>query len=150
MVVYNPVGALSGGGWINSPAGAAPSEPTGAGKGHFNVSVRFQGGSAVPNGNVRFRLKTADINFVATSFDWLVVMPIDGATGILRGHGTLNGNADYEFLLTVIDGDAPGGDGIDRFQVRIWGDTTSETVYDVSLGDLGSPIPSGQGRIRLQ
>ena len=47
-------------------------------------------------------------------------MVVAGARAQLKGTGTLNGAADYKFLLTAIDGQVTGGGGMDRFRIRVW------------------------------
>ena len=59
-------------------------------------------------------------------------MVISGAKARYRGIGTINGSGIYEFELTAWDGQATGGDGTDRFRIRIYG------VYDNQLG-----VPDG-------
>lgn len=41
-------------------------------------------------------------------------------------------------MLTAIDGDMTGGDGVDRFRIKIWDPATGDVVYDNELG-----VPDG-------
>lgn len=45
-----------------------------------------------------------------------------------KGHGTINGQGDYGFMITVIDGQRSGG--ADRFRIRIWDRQSDTIVYD--------------------
>ena len=36
-------------------------------------------------------------------------------------------------MLTAIDGDVVGSDGIDKFRIKIWDKTTDEIVYDNNM-----------------
>lgn len=50
------------------------------------------------------------------------------------GTGTVNGAAGYRFRLNAIDGDQPGGGGIDKFRIKIWNANGSGIIYDNQLG----------------
>ena len=58
---------------------------------------------------------------------------IAGARAQYKGTGTINGSGEYGFLLTVIDGQIPGGNGVDRFRIKIWEKVSEATVYDNKL-----------------
>ena len=54
------------------------------------------------------------------NFDYLV---ISGARAQYKGLGKVNGDGGYAFILTVIDGQATGGGGVDKFRMKIWNRT---------------------------
>jgi hypothetical protein len=61
---------------------------------------------------------------------WAFAMSRAGAmTALCKGTGTINGNGDYHFLLTSIDGDQAGGGGEDTLRIRIWSDSEG-LIYD--------------------
>jgi hypothetical protein len=64
------------------------------------------------------------LNFHSPSYDWLVV---SGARGQHKGSGTINGRADYGFMLTIIDGQL-NGDGVDKFHIK-FGTSSPERSY---------------------
>jgi hypothetical protein len=37
-----------------------------------------------------------------------------------RGTGTVNGVDGYTFMLSAVDGQLPGGGGVDKFRIQIW------------------------------
>src|SRR5437773_686286 len=52
VVVYDPDGGfVTGGGWINSPAGAYPLDPSLVGKATFGFVSKYLHGATVPTGN---------------------------------------------------------------------------------------------------
>jgi len=128
VVVYDPAGGfVTGGGWIYSPIGASLVEPSAQGKASFGFVARYKKGATVPDGNTEFQFKSAALHFKSTSYQWLV---ISGARAQYKGWGAINGEGDYGFLLTAIDGQIPGGGGTDRFRIKIWDPVTSLILYD--------------------
>ena len=140
VVIYDPTaGFVTGGGWFNSPAGAAAWDAALTGKASFGFVSRYQRGATVPTGNTEFQFKAGDLNFKSTSYAWLVV---SGARAQYKGVGTINGMAGYGFLLTAIDGQLTGGGGTDKFRIKIWETATSAIVYDNQMGADDSATPS--------
>jgi hypothetical protein len=132
IVIYNPEGGfVTGGGWITSPEGAYTPDPMLTGKANFGFVAKYRKGTNVPIGNTEFQFKVADLNFHSTSYDWLVVA---GKKAMYKGVGTINGEGEYKFMLMAIDGDLQGGDGFDKFRIKIWDAATGETIYDNQLG----------------
>jgi hypothetical protein len=148
FVVYDPSeGFVTGGGWIDSPAGAYPADPLLTGKATFGFVSKYQKGSNIPTGQTEFQFKVADLNFHSSSYQWLVVA---GARAQYKGTGTINGQGNYGFLLTVIDGQINGGGGIDKFRIKIWDQTSGMVVYDNQLeaGDDATPSTAlGGGQV---
>lgn len=133
IVIYNPEGGfVTGGGWINSPEGAYAKDPSLAGTANFGFVSKYQKGATVPTGVTEFNFKVADLNFHSDSFDWLVVA---GTRAQYKGTGTINGEGQYGFMLTAIDGQVTGGDGTDKFRIKIWDKASGDqTVYDNMMG----------------
>src|SRR6185503_12077179 len=51
VVIYDPNGGfVTGGGWINSPAGAYASNPSLTGKGNFGFVSKYEKGATIPTG----------------------------------------------------------------------------------------------------
>jgi len=139
VVVFDPsAGFVTGGGWINSPTGAYPANPSLAGKATFGFESKYQKGTTVPTGNTEFRFQAAGFSFHSTSYDWLVIA---GAKAQYKGSGTINGTGDYGFMLTAVDGAMNGGGGVDKFRLKIVNKTTGAVIYDNQLGadDSGTP-----------
>jgi uncharacterized delta-60 repeat protein len=135
--VNNPT-LVTGGGWINSPAGAFVPMPNLTGKATFGFFSKYQNGASVPTGNTEFQFNAGGLNFKSTSYEWLV---ISGRRAQFKGAGTINGSGSYHFTLTCIDGDKAGGGGIDKLRIRIWSDTNG-LVYDNQLNAPASGDPT--------
>jgi hypothetical protein len=125
-VVYDPNGGfVTGGGWINSPAGAYVANPNLTGKATFGFVSKYQKGATIPTGETEFQFKAGNLNFHSSTYQWLVV---SGARAQFKGTGTLNGSGQYGFLLTATDGQVTGGGGVDKFRIKIW--DANGVVYD--------------------
>jgi hypothetical protein len=140
-VIYDPSGGfVTGGGWIDSPAGAcmrAPCTDDTIGRANFGFVSKYQKGNNVPTGETEFQFKAGDLNFHSSSYEWLVVTNFKGQ---YKGVGTINGTGSYNFMLTAIDGQVNGGGGADKFRMRIWG--SSGLVYDNQLNAPDSADPT--------
>jgi len=145
VVVYDPSGGfVTGGGVIDSPAGAYVANPSLAGKAVFGFVAKYQQGAGAPTGETQFRFQVANMAFTSTSYQWLVV---SGPKAQFKGSGTINRSGDYQFLLTATDGQAPGGGGVDRFRIKIWDKATGSLVYDnqASATDTADPTTAIAG-----
>jgi len=147
IVVYDPnAGFVTGGGWINSPAGAYIIDPTLTGKASFGFVSKYKKGQTTPSGNTEFQFKAGNINLHSSSYDWLVIA---GSKAMYKGTGTINGEGNYGFMLSAIDGQLKGDD-IDRFRIKIWDKDTGELIYDNNLGGDDNNDPAtvlGGGQI---
>ncbi|MBI5932519.1 MAG: ExeM/NucH family extracellular endonuclease [Chloroflexi bacterium] len=124
VVVYDPNGGfVTGGGWIDSPAGAYAADPSLTGKATFGFVAKYQKGANVPVGNTEFQFKVGNLNFKSASYEWLVVA---GSKAQFKGVGTINGEGSYQFIITAVDGQP------DTFRMKIWYEDESGThvVYD--------------------
>lgn len=139
VVIYDSESSVTGGGWINSPAGAFTANPSLAGKSNFGFNAKYHNGATTPTGQTEFKFKEGDLSFHSTSYDWLVV---SGAIAQYTGSGTVNGSGDYGFIVTVIDGQESGGGGVDKFRIKIWNKNNGNAiVYDTQPGDPDSAAP---------
>jgi hypothetical protein len=96
---------------------------------------RYAKGATIPTGNTQFHFQAGGLKFQSSTYQWLV---ISGARAQFKGEGTINGTGHFGFLLTAIDGDAAGGDGSDRFRIKIWniGSDAFPIVYDNQMSEL--------------
>jgi len=132
VVVYDSDGGfVTGGGWIDSPPGAYVPDPTVVGKANFGFVSKYQKGATTPTGETEFRFRAADLDFHSTSYQWLVVA---GAKAMFKGDGEINGEGEYGFLLSAVDGALQGGGGNDKFRVKIWDKGTDSVIYDNQIG----------------
>ena len=140
VVVYDPEGGfVTGGGWIMSPEEAYTADPTLTEKATFGFVSKYKKGATVPTGQTEFQFKVANLNFYSDSYDWLVVA---GARAQYKGTGTINGEGEYGFMLTAIDGQINGGGGTDKFRIKIWEKTTDTIVYDNKHGASDDSDPT--------
>ena len=136
VVVYDPNGGfVTGGGWINSTAGAYTADPSLTGKATFGFVAKYQKGANVPVGNAEFLFKVGNLNFKSTAYDWLVV---SGSNAQFKGVGTINGEGSYKFMITANDGSP------DKFRIKIW---YEEGGVDYVVYDNGSQQALGGGSI---
>jgi hypothetical protein len=135
IVVYDPsAGFVTGGGWINSPAGAYAANPSLTGKATFGFVSKYLKGANKPTGETEFQFQVANFDFHSSVYDWLVV---SGALAQYKGTGTINGSSGtmgYGFILTATDGQVNGGGGVDKFRIKIWDKATSVVIYDNAMG----------------
>ena len=140
QAVYDPsAGFVTGGGWINSPAGAYRDNTSLTGKANFGFVSKYTNGRTIPTGNTEFQFQTAGFNFSSTVYEWLVV---SGAMAQYKGSGTINGSGDYGFLLSAVDGAISGGGGTDKFRIKVWNKTTGAVIYDNNYGASDTSTPT--------
>jgi len=130
---------VTGIGWINSPAGASPSNPALTGKARFGFVSKREPGDALPTGWTRFEFNVANLSFYGASQQGLVVA---GAKAHYQGAGTINARGDFGFVLTAIDGRLPGGGGVDKFRIKVWDKATGDIVYDNQMGASNTADPT--------
>jgi hypothetical protein len=138
--VYDPsAGFVTGGGWINSPAGAYAADPGLVGKANFGFVSKYQKGADTPTGQTEFHFHAASFKFDSASYEWLVIA---GAKAQYKGVGTVNGAGNYGFMLTAVDGSINGGGGTDKFRLKVWNIATGSIVYDNQLGADDGAAPT--------
>ena len=133
FVIYDAsAGFVTGGGWIMSSAGAYAADPSLAGKANFGFVSKYQKGATAPTGNTEFQFQAGNLNFKSTNFQWLVISSSTQAQ--FKGIGTINGQGNYNFLVTAIDGDNFNGTKkSDGFRIKIT-DALGTVVYDNMQG----------------
>jgi uncharacterized protein len=136
VIIYDPNGGfVTGGGWIDSPAGAYTADPSLAGKATFGFVAKYQKGANVPIGNTDFQFKAGELSFKSINYEWLVV---SGGKAQFKGQGTINGEGSYKFMLTAVDGST------DAFRIKIW---TEDEMGEHVVYDNGSQQVLGGGSI---
>ncbi len=130
VVVYDPAGGfVTGGGWIDSPAGAYtpgnPNDPDLTGRTNFGFVAKYKNNDALPSGSTEFQFQSGNINFHATSYEWLMVTT---GKATFRGNGRVNNQGDYKFIVTIGDGTP------DTFRIKIWDAATNAVLYDTQPG----------------
>jgi hypothetical protein len=128
-VVYDPsAGYVTGGGWIDSPAGAFAGNSSLACRATFGFVSQYKQGAGTPTGETQFQFTMGNLNFHSTSYDWLVV---GGGKAKYKGVGTINGKGGYAFMITAVDG--KNGQP-DQFRIKIWDQSSGSIVYDNQMG----------------
>ncbi len=137
LVVYDPSGGfVTGGGWIDSPAGSLVDDPTAKGPARFGFVAKYKKGANTPDGNTEFQFHAGDLRFSSSSYDWLVV---SGGTARYKGDGELNGAAGYSFKLAACDVEVNGvcsGHDSDTLRMVIWETSTELIVFDSTVTPL--------------
>jgi hypothetical protein len=138
MAIYDPDGGfVTGGGWIWSPPGAYPADPVLEGKANFGFVAKYKNGAQTPTGHTEFQFHAGDLRFNSSSYDAMRLI-ISGARAQFKGVGTINGEGNFGFLVSVVDGQVNGGGDLDKFRIKIWDlDNNDAIVYDnnVQLSD---------------
>jgi PKD repeat protein len=140
-VVYDPSGGfVTGGGWIDSPAGAYTSDPDLSGKASFGFVSKYKKGATTPTGNTEFQFKAGGLNFHSDTYQWLVIA---GHKATYKGTGTINGGGNYGFMISAIDAKLTPSTDIDLFRIKIWDkDNGDAVVYDNNLGGADDADPT--------
>ena len=149
VLVYDPAsGSVSGKGTFNSPAGAYVDEPGLTGVTTFDFISEYKKG--VLTGETVFEFD--DLNFYSADYEWMLIA---GHKAIYKGNGTIDGEGDYEFLISAIDAERTSSVSTDMFRIKIW--NTTGVIYDnnvgvgVDTGDFADPItPIPKGKIQIK
>jgi hypothetical protein len=140
VAIYDPSGGHTiGGGWVNAPAGAYRDNSALAGKLAFGFQSKYFKNATNPKGEAQVNFQMGRFSFNALNYDYLAV---SGSRAQFKGFGKVNGEAGYNFILTVIDGQAPNGGGIDKFRIKIWNKLNGQVVYDTQPGASDAATPN--------
>jgi hypothetical protein len=145
QLIVHGVGKLTGGGWINSPAGAYPAQPALTNKVTFSLNAQYKKGASQPEGNSQFQLHALNVQVKSLQYQWLVVDQASG-TAILKGTATVgnkatdaNGNP-YYFMVWAKDGNP------NTIRIKVWSEgPNGETV----LYDNGAAQSLGGGNVQV-
>lgn len=146
IVVYDPsAGWISGAKEYNSNPGSVVNNPDASGKTNFGFQVKYSQGSLIPSGkNVELNFPAGNIEFVSTSYLWLV---INGSKATFRAEGQLNGTSGYTLLVAAID--QVSGQDLIRIQIK---DSSDTVIYDTQPGasETADPTTSiSKGKIKI-
>ncbi len=142
-VIYDPsAGFVTGGGWIDSPPGAFPEDPTLTGTANFGFVAKYKKGTDIPTGSTEFQFQVGNLNFHSDTYDWLVVA---GTKAKFKGTGTINGEGSYKFIVTIVDGKLIGDGAPDTFRIKIWteDEVTGEEFVIYDNGPDGTVLGGG-------
>ncbi|WP_156826615.1 DUF7453 family protein [Marinobacterium rhizophilum] len=141
LAVFDPSGGfVTGGGWIDSPEGSYLDNPGLTGTAEFGFVTKYKKGASVPDGDTEFNFETAGLRFYSDDCDWLVV---SGSRAQFKGTGTINGEGNYGFMITVIDEALSNSSEKDRFRIKIWNKEIADSiVYDNQVGNDDASDPT--------
>ena len=153
LAIYDPnAGFVTGGGWINSPAGAYGEDETLEGKANFGFVSKYKKGQQLPTGNTEFKFEIANLDFHSTNYEWLVIA---NAKAMYKGTGTINDEGEYKFMISAIDGQINGAGSVDKFRIKIWEEDENGdevVIYDNQIDDDENEDPSTEisgGQIKI-
>ena len=140
IVIYDPsAGFVTGGGWINSPAGAYIANASLTGKATFGFVSKYQKGATVPTGDTEFQFQVGNLDFHSNTYQWLV---ISGGLAQYKGTGTINGTGTFNFLLSARDGALYSAGTPDGFRIKIT-DQSGSLIYDNMYAAGNDNLTSG-------
>ncbi|HAX96875.1 MAG TPA: hypothetical protein DCY35_10215, partial [Prolixibacteraceae bacterium] len=138
IVVFDPTGGfVTGGGWINVPAGSLSSDPSIIGKMIFGFEAKYLKNTSIPTGKSNLTFKTGNFFFDSMAYTW---MTVTGDKVIIRGVGNTNGESGYGFQINAFDGDVFSS-GQDLIRIRVWDLQTGDTIFDTQSGDYAFADP---------
>jgi PKD repeat protein len=146
VVVYDAsAGFVTGGSWINSPAGAYKPDQILSSQATFGFVSKYHKGANVPEGNTEFEFATGGFEFASSSYEWLVVNQ-DGSNAQFKGTGLVNSAPDpnsdaYKFMVWASDGANAGID--DTFRIRIWWEDSNGVEHDVYDSGVNQTLGGG-------
>ncbi|WP_158267659.1 T9SS type A sorting domain-containing protein [Adhaeribacter arboris] len=146
VVVYES-GAITGAGGFTSPKQAYKADTKLTGAAVFGLFARFKKGTSTPEGSTLFAFKAGKVKlaFCSTVYETLT---ISGTKARYTGKGKINGQGNYGFLVSLIDGRP------DKFRIKIWNkDKKNQVVYDNNLSntaDAADPVTTIVGFIMIQ
>ena len=107
------------------------------------------GGADTPTGHTEVQVHAGSCEFTSTSYEWRVGAGAGRAQ--YKGKGVIAGReGTYDFILTAVDGNAPGGSGTDRLRLKVT--SGDQVIYD-NQGGADDAEPStaiGGGSITVQ
>jgi hypothetical protein len=143
LAVYDPNSSfITGGGWIISPVGALIAQPLLSGKANFGFVAKYKKGKSEVDGDTEFQFQNGDFNFESSALN-AGSLVISGSKGTYRGEGTVNGQGNYGFMVSAVDGQISGSGGTDLFRIKIWDKSNGNSVvYDNNTGKDENGVPS--------
>ncbi len=107
--------------------------------GVVNFDLSKPANAKAPKGENLINLMLGNLQFQALNYDF---RELSGAQTRFKGFGKVNNESGYQYLLTVIDGQAPKGGGVDKFRIKIWNKLTGEVVFDTQKGEPDDAAPN--------
>ena len=109
-------------------------------KARVGFMSKYKRGQTEPTGQTQFRFKAAGLDFHSDSYQWLVIA---GHKAMYKGTGTINGEGEYDFMLSAIDAKLTPSTDVDLFRIKIWEvDNADAVIYDNAAGAIDDADPT--------
>jgi hypothetical protein len=136
VIFDSSVGSVTGGGRVAFVEGSPETAS-------FGLVAHYSAGTSSPQGSVEFESRDGGLRFHAVSLDWMIRT---GSFTRIAGSGAIDGDGDFGFTVTVMDGGT--GPGMDGFRLRIIDKATGTVLYDTrpgspEFGDSTEPLLQG-------
>ncbi len=134
VVVYDPNGGfVTGGGWINSPAGAYVRRTRrSTGKANFGFVSKYKKGQSTPDGNTEFQFQAGNMNFKSdgtTNGSWSPARRRSSRASARSTAAATTASCSPRSTATS------KGSGADTFRMKIWNKNNGDAVvYDNQIG----------------
>ena len=124
LAVFDPSTFVTGGGYVLTSATNSTGLVIGK-KANFGFNLKYQTGTTIPTGSFLFQAKESNVDFKATSFDWMVITTVTGGKRAeYQGTGTVNGVSGWQFHAVATDGGA-----VDTFEIRLTNAATGASYF---------------------
>jgi len=122
LPVFDASDFVTGGGYVIPTATNSTGLALGK-KANFGFVLKYKAGATTPSGNLVFQAKESNVDFKATSFDWLVITALasGGQQAEFQGAGTVNGSGTWTFHVVVRD--------TGTFEIRITNASTGASYF---------------------
>jgi hypothetical protein len=151
VVIYDPSAGFVTGSSTIKVLGSYLANPTSTYSGKLGFNTKYKKDGTLES-ETEFELTGVKFHFHSYNAAWMVV---NGYKAEYQGTGSVEGSSHlYGFTVSVIDGQAAGGGGIDKIRLSIWDITNGNAfVYDTQPGapvnaDPTNPIVNGNLMIR--
>ena len=136
--VWGPVNAV---GQSPVPQNGLVAEPNRSAVAKLQFNAEFSREGTTATGSLRYQVEGTTFDFQSRQLDWLM---IDRSRAEVKGQGTVSGQGDFLFRLSLVHTEEPEGQSADRFRLRIWDASTSRLVYDHQPGAPPDAEPLGK------
>ena len=134
LTVFDPSGGfVTGGGWINSPAGALKADPSKEGSANYGFNAKYKSGKNQNevDGNLEFNFQVGNFNFKSTSMDNMS-LTVSGHLATFTGKGRVNNVDGFSIFVSILDEALSDSFTTDKIRIRVT-DSSGNVVYDNNI-----------------
>ncbi|SIS75662.1 MBG domain-containing protein, partial [Belliella pelovolcani] len=131
LTVFDPSGGfVTGGGWINSPAGALKADPSKEGRANYGFNAKYKSGKNQNevDGNLEFNFQVGNFNFKSISMDNMS-LTVSGHLATFTGKGRVNNVDGFSIFVSILDEALSDSFTTDKIRIRVT-DSSGNVVYD--------------------